>query len=235
MNGIFEKKFCLHTTDVNMHDRLRTSALFAMLENIAGDHISELGASRASLRKRGLLWVITAHYVQIDRLPSCDEEIVLKTWPGKARRVLLPRYYSAETLSGEHLFSACSDWSVVDMNSRAFATNTGIELPELETGSEVPRKGIPKKPDMTEIGHFEVPFSYADINGHMNNTRYFDLAEDFVPQAAAGLPLKALRAEYRSEVRPGETLTVKRGELDGEIFISGELEKDVCFRIGLRY
>ena len=73
-----------------------------------------------------------------------------------------------------------------------------------------------------------------DLNGHMNNTRYFDLVEDSVGLAAEGRELMGISTEYSSEARLGETLRLSWNRAEDEVYITGESEKPV-FRMTLRY
>ena len=73
-----------------------------------------------------------------------------------------------------------------------------------------------------------------DINGHMNNARYFDLAEDCIPPAAWGEKLTGIQVEYQSEARFGDRLNISWGCSGSSYYISGEGETPV-FRMELRY
>jgi hypothetical protein len=75
----------------------------------------------------------------------------------------------------------------------------------------------------------------VDLNGHMNNARYFDLAEDCIGAAARGLPLKEVRTEYVNEIRFGETATLRWNGDGGEVFLTGECGGKPAFRMLLRY
>ena len=79
-----------------------------------------------------------------------------------------------------------------------------------------------------------MPYSYVDINGHMNNTRYFDLAEDSIPAAAAGRALRSVLIEYANEARHGEELVVRWGQAGDDWYLTGEADKCV-FRMRLGY
>ena len=79
-----------------------------------------------------------------------------------------------------------------------------------------------------------MPFSYVDLNGHMNNTRYFDLAEDHIPAAAEGRRLKAVSTEYTAEARFRDALTLRWGSEDGRWFMEG-LSDRPCFRLAMEY
>ena len=68
----------------------------------------------------------------------------------------------------------------------------------------------------------------------MNNTRYFDLAEDLLPDAARERALREILVEYAGEARLGERMQI-RVEPDGSAFyLSGETEKR-CFRMRFLY
>ena len=68
----------------------------------------------------------------------------------------------------------------------------------------------------------------------MNNTRYFDLAEDCIPASREGRKLRLVQTEYVSEARLGDTLTVRWGEQEGVFYLHGESGKPV-FRMRLEY
>ena len=79
-----------------------------------------------------------------------------------------------------------------------------------------------------------MPFSYVDINGHMNNTRYYDLAEDLCPAAARGEVPALISAEYPGELRLGEAVRVDWQEDAGRYYFCGSSGKD-AFRIVMDY
>ena len=68
----------------------------------------------------------------------------------------------------------------------------------------------------------------------MNNTRYFDLAEDLIDAAKNGEILREARIEYSAEAKLGDTVNVTWGEKDGMYYVNGTCER-TCFRMNLRY
>lgn len=80
-----------------------------------------------------------------------------------------------------------------------------------------------------------VPFSMVDLNGHLNNTHYFDLAEDHSARAQSGAPLREVQIEYLSEAKFGSTLHMKmKTEGQADYFTAMVGEKN-CFRLKLLY
>ena len=150
--------------------------------------------------------------------------------------LLFPRFYSLETEAGEELVKASALWGLVDEKSRkaVFPERYGIEIAGTETGKEIDLPGPIRKMACDREKCFEVPYSFVDLNGHMNNTRYFDLAEDCIPASLGGGKLRLIQTEYVSEARCGAELTVRWGCRDGAYFLLGEAEKPV-FRMRLEY
>ena len=236
MSEIYTERLTLRSRDVDMFRRLRTSELFKLLQEASIRHTEQLGMGRDRTLDRGILWVLLMQRAEIVRMPEYDEKIVLRSWPGKTMHLLFPRFYSLETEAGEALVKASALWGLVDEKSRkaVFPERYGIEIAGTETGKEIDLPGPIRKLACDREKRFEVPYSFVDLNGHMNNTRYFDLAEDCVGAAAGGKLLKEIRTEYVNEARFGEERTLRWNGDDGEVFLPGESSKPV-FRMTLRY
>ena len=233
---IYERSYKILSMDVDMDRRLRPSVLFSMLQEASIAHTEELGVGREKTLDRGLLWIISLQAVEIDRMPEYDEEIVLRSWPGESLHLIFPRYFSIETAQGEPLLKASSLWTLIDQNTRKliFPEKYGVFIEGERTGSEIALPSAPRPIPCTGSRRFQVPYSYIDINGHMNNARYLDLALDCIHDKVSGMELRSIRAEYSHEVRLGETLELSWGEDSGRFFISGSTDKP-CFRLGLQY
>ena len=234
--SVYTEELRLRSKDVDMYRRLRTSELFRLLQEASIRHTEQLGMGREKTLDKGLLWVLLLQTAEIGRMPEYDERIVLKSWPGKTMHLLFPRYYRLETAAGEHLLSASALWGLVDADTRkmAFPERFGVEIEGVVTGEEIALPSAPRRLACTESRPFTVPYSFVDLNGHMNNTRYFDLAEDCIPAAAEGRALRRIQTEYVSEARFGERFTVSWGEENGEYFLIGEGERPF-FRMRMCY
>ncbi|MBR3560012.1 MAG: hypothetical protein IKN81_00525 [Oscillospiraceae bacterium] len=236
MSGIYERSLLLGSEHVDCFRRLRTSTLFTLLQTASIRHTEELGMGREKTLDRGLLWIVARQFVVIDRMPVYDERVTLRTWPGETMRVLFPRYYEILSERGETLVRGSAVWSLMDAETRtaAFPDEYGVEIAGVETGRELP---FLTKLSASETPHafdFAVPYSYVDLNGHMNNTRYFDLIEDHLPAAKSGKLLREIHTEYTAEAKLGAALHVAWGEAGGQYYVNGSSEH-ICFRMSLRY
>ncbi len=235
--SVYRQELLLRSKDVDMYRRLRTSELFRLLQEASIRHTEELGMGRDKTLDKGILWVLLLQSAEIARMPEYDERIVLKSWPGRTMHLLFPRYYRLETAAGEHLLSASALWSLVDEKTRkvVFPERYGVEIEGVVTGEEIALPSAPRRLACTESRPFTVPYSFVDLNGHMNNTRYFDLAEDRMPKALRSLPFAAVQAEYAKEATEGETILLKSEAAPDAYLLSGEQNGAKLFRLSLTY
>ena len=203
---IFEERY------VVPGEGLCTGDLFRLMQKLSGDHCRKIGYGESWMQARGIMWVIIRHGVRVLRWPSPGEELLGRTWPGPTRHGMCPRYYRIESPSGELLMEGCAVWSV--------------------TGLECRRPGAPLRLEATEQAAYTVTEDVLDENGHMNNTRYYDLAEDCL--GTRGKPLRAALVEYVAEARLGDTLRLGWAWQEGRCAICGELSGP-AFRMELEY
>jgi len=216
--------------------KLRTSKFLHILQEVASDHCEMIGYGGDVVGPMGLMWVIVRQKLEVYRYPKAGEEILVRTWPNPDRHGFFPRQYIVESLDGEKLAAACAIWSLVDVNSKKLVRpeSYGINFGGLITGEEQPKPRGTVKIEQTEERKFIVPEEYLDVNKHMNNTRYYDLAEDSIGAWTEEAELAELTTEYVSEALLGDSLTVRYGT-DGESwYVTGDTDKTI-FRMNLKY
>ena len=233
---IYTLPYRLKSRDVNMFSRLRVSQLFELLQEAATDHSDILGAGVHDIRPKGLMWVLARQNVEIARMPSYDEAITIETWPGKTVHSLYPRYYRILDEEGEPILESSAIWMLADMRERKLvpSSRSGIEFSFEKRGVEIALPSPPRVFSTDRSLSFSVPFSYVDMNGHMNNTRYFDLADNLSPAAAEGRDPKRILVEYSSELRLAEKYELFYGERDGRFYLRTGDDKP-RFRIVMEY
>ena len=232
----YEKEYTIQSSDVDMYRRLRVSRLFTFVQEAAIHHTEALGAGRAKTLDRGFLWVVTVQHAEITRLPEYDEHIRLVSWAGKTMHVMFPRQYEIYDESGERIIRGSALWVLMDIETRRmiFPDVEGIAVEGIVTGREypLPKPIKPEETDRTET--FTVPFSYSDINGHLTNTKYFDIAEDSTTLSAAGKVPHYVAVEYAGEARCGEQFDLSVREDADHIYLAGMKEKKI-FRLRMEY
>lgn len=236
--NIYTKTLKLKSSDVNMFRRLRTSKLFELMQEAAIHHTEELGAGRALTLDKGILWVVTLQRAEIERMPEYDETIRLESHPGGTMHVLFPRHYSVTDEKGRVIIRSSAVWALMDSRTRRFVfpEDYGVHIDGESLDGELPLPSPVPAASGESIGELAVPFSYVDLNGHMNNTRYFDLIDNFSPSAAAGLVPRRIDAEYSSELKLGDKVQLCQSAEDGGAYrFTGLCGEKAAFKMRIEY
>lgn len=228
--------FKLRTAHCDVFRKLRLSELFNRFQEIAIADTEEHGMGRDKTLDRGLLWVVTGYRLDVDRLPDYDETVTLESWAGKTMHVFFPRYFRMRDAEGKILLQASSLWVLIDGSTRkvVFPEEAGVHMEEVKVDDCPPIPRAPKIGETPVEVPFTVTYSVLDLNGHMNNTRYFDAVQDAIyPLKHAAAPKQVL-VEYKNEAKPGETFMIRYGETDGVVSVVGEADR-MIFRMNLIY
>ncbi len=207
----YEQQFTLRSSDVDAARRLRLSALFTLLQEAAIAHTTELGMGREKTLDKGLLWIVTRQQIKIARLPGYDETVTLLSWPGETLHLYFPRFFRLTDAAGETLLEASTLWALMDRDSRhiVFPEEHGVQIEADPSEPALPLPAAPRLPELSEERGFTVPYSYTDLNGHMNNARYADLSEDIMPPELRAKAVREIAAEYGGEAAEGEKILLK--------------------------
>ena len=178
---MYQKSFIVSNNDVDKKFKLKVAAIFRYFQDIALLATEDLGVDSISLSKRNIDWVITRMAVEIKRLPSCDEEITVHTYPGKDMAMLYPRYFYISDSKGEVIITASSVWALINSITRKVIVDRDVisKLPGETSPYELP---LPEKITVPENSQFletrKIHYSDLDFNSHMNNVRYVELLMD---------------------------------------------------------
>ena len=213
-----------------------TEELFLLLQQASGEHCDQLGFGMEIMGPKGLIWVIVRHRLNIIRYPRCGEEIIIETWPGLTRHGLFPRHYEIKDCSGEIIAESAALWTLVDVNSRKMIKpeTYGVDFPGTVNGREKPSPKAPEKLPQDKCFEFIVPEEYLDGNGHMNNTRYYRMAESCIKEEIAGKELVMASTEFASEALLGDKLKISVGQDGNRFYVSGETDAPI-FKMLLEY
>lgn len=206
---IFTRTLRLDATQVDRWGRMRPASLLEILQEASGDHAQMLGAGRDALGDKGLFWAVVRQTLEIQRLPTLGETMVVETWPGPPSRVAFPRYLTGRTPEGEPLFQAVALWLFMDRHSRAMVlpSASGVQLPGLLRGGELANPvGIAPR-QYPNLERRVVRYSELDCNGHLSNTKYLNWADDLLPGAYHEKhTLSRLHICYISEALEGQQI-----------------------------
>jgi acyl-ACP thioesterase len=214
------EEFPVRSYDVDPRRRLSVRALCAYLQEAAGLHAAQLGASMERLAGEGLAWVLHRLKVEVARWPRQGEAVEVVTWPSRFDRVVADREFEAR-VRGEAVAAATTRWAVADLQARR-----PVRIPEFilalptsgrTAGVELGRGDLPAvaRPAVTRT--FPVRRGDLDVVGHVNNTHYASWVAETVPDGVAEeMSVAALEIVFRQEARPGDVVVSEAEPLPGE-------------------
>ena len=207
MELLFSQSVTVTQADVNAAGELKLSALLHYAQEAAGGHCKLLGLDWETMQKKGLFWAVLRHRAQIKRLPKAGETITVETWPLPTTRSAFPRAVRALDAEGKVLFDVMSLWVLMDPNTRAMILpgKSGVDVPGIQRPDQADTPGSIPPGQFQNAALWHISPEDLDRNGHVNNARYLDQAEQLSP---AGNSAKGFTVCYLSEALPGEEISM---------------------------
>lgn len=230
-----EQEIKILSSDVNAFQQLRTSVLFRFIQEISIAHTEELGYRRDKTLDKGALWVISRMSVTLNRPIKYDEHIVLESWPGDMMHFIFPRYYRIRSAEdGAVLMDGAGLWNLIDRDSRSIIMprEFGVIIDGDDREDQAPMPQAVHLPEFTTDTPHDVRFTDIDLNGHVNNTRYFDWFDDrFPPEFHKNHYWETFEINYTREIRSDSTVVIRGGEEDGYQYAAGLADGEAAFAI----
>ena len=209
MELVYTQNYEIKDNMVDCFGNLKSAQILFIAQDMGTRHCKELSLSYDTLAGRRMFWAVWRHRVQITRLPKSGETICVETWAMPHTQVAYPRSVVAYDEKGRELFRAITLWVLKNMDTRESIRpgESGIEVPEVVRGLEISNpKGIVPR-DMVNSSPRSVGFADLDRNGHMNNTRYIEWAENlFTSRFHREHKLKEFTVCYEAECWEGQVL-----------------------------
>ena len=211
--------------------KLSVSGLMNYLQDCSIFQSEDVGAGLQFMKKTQRAWLLSAWNVEVIRRPDIAEEIVIETWPYEFKGIYGLRNYAICDKNGNYLVKADSCWFLTDMETGRPVRPTAEDIapyPVLEPRLDM--EDLPRKiavPGELEIyGQIKVLKHHLDINLHVNNVQYIDIACEVLPE---GCEVSGVRAEYKRAAVLGDIIVIKYKKEEGKYFISLCAEDDAVY------
>jgi len=216
-----EQCFFVGLQDVGEGNRITNKALIEALSNAANVHGLMVGQSTGEKDISHLTWVVLNWKLEVYSRPAACETIKVTTWGQSYKGLQAGRDYEITDREGKVIAKATSNWVAVSPE-----TGRPIRLAPEEIdcyGMESDRLSFPgfkftrNAPVLPLINsmEFKVIRSMIDLNGHVHNASYLDLAEEVLPDGISKLMFDDVEICYRKEIKPAETVLLEYSS-DGE-------------------
>lgn len=229
---IFENNYTVGSRDIRTDHRASNKALLKYLENIACRHSDEVGYGINTIEKTKVVWILLDWKFKVIERPIYGQTIKVRTWSRKMEKCCAYRDFEVYDENGNKLAIATSKWVLLDAETRKIQ-RLSDNLAE-EYKSEPERSVFEEEIDKLreqELEDMSIKLKTRrtdiDINNHVNNLNYLDLAYEVLPEHIYNSDLKNVRITYRHQIEPGETVNISYTKQEGKNIITIKTENKV--------
>jgi len=211
---MFTFKSKVRFSEINERGNLSLSHMLNYFQDCSVFQTENTIGSLGELRNRGYAWVVASYQVIINRFPKLCDDIEIGTIPYNFKGFLGSRNFIMYDDKGETLAIANSLWTFMDIN-----TMKPTRIPE-EIGNAYPIEDrlemdytsrkirLPEGEEYSFIEDVTVGRHHIDINGHVNNNAYLQIATASVEDMLDLDTAKSVRVEYRAQAHLHDLIRV---------------------------
>ena len=212
---IYKEKFKTGLKDIDKNNLIKNRAILEIFENIGSYHsdLVKFGANDIEQTKKS--WILMDWKIQVIKRPKYGEILEVHTWCKDGGRLHTYRDYEIYNEKAELCVKGTSKWVLIDIETGKM---TKIEK-DLMDKYTLEEKNVFNEKEMDKLKapeKFETSIEYKvnrkdiDINNHMHNLYYLDLAYEALPQEIYGKrPFNYVRISYKKEIKFGDIVECK--------------------------
>ena len=162
---------------------LKPSALFRYVEQVSADHARAYGMDYAFFKECHSAFLVGKQALRVWRMPGRAEKIALTTACETFKKGTMKRLTTITSETGEKLALVDCRWMAVDTEAGRILRTPGWNTPDFQNddlSEELPQI-VHKSQPLTAAGERRASYSMCDLNGHINNSLYLDIACDALP------------------------------------------------------
>ena len=220
---IVENEYTVKLSEIDKNNKATNKAILSYLEDTGGKHSNIAGYGIFDIPRTHLTWLLLEWKLQVIRRPNYAEKIKVTTWSKNSVKCYAYRDFKVYDEQGNVIALAASKWVLVDTQKGRIVKIEPDLLekyePELDKyafeGEDFSKIHVP------EEYQFETKYivrkSDIDVNNHMHNLNYLDLANEALPEEIYKEgQLNNVRITYKKEIKLGESVECKYSFINGK-------------------
>lgn len=237
LNQYTEQTLVLNA-DGDFRRMLKPSALFRYVEQAAADHARAYGMDDAFFKAHHTAFLVGKQAVRITRMPCRAEKLTLVTACEQCKKGSMKRITRILDEAGQECAFVDSRWIVVDTDCERILRQPGWHTPDYwndDLEGELPQL-VHKSKDLIPAGSWTASYSMCDLNAHVNNASYLDIACDALPlEVLKSGPLKFASVKYHREIPMGSQVEVAYAPSADGWYVVGRREEHMAFECYLEF
>ena len=233
---IFKENFKMGLADIGKNNEIKNIALLKILENIGGYHSDIAGYGSNDIPIKKLTWILLDWKLKVLNRPKYGQKLEVHTWARVGNRFFTYRDFEIYNEKNELCAIATSKWTLINIEKGKLENITEDiikryqpEENEVFPGEKLDKLQVSEEIEFLRNIKYTVKRKDIDINKHMHNLYYLDLAYEALPEEVYNneRPFNNVRIMYKTEIKLGDTVICKYTKKDNRhiVVIKDENEK----------
>ena len=233
---IFKENFKMGLADIGKNNEIKNIALLKILENIGGYHSDIAGYGSNDIPIKKLTWILLDWKLKVLNRPKYGQKLEVHTWARVGNRFFTYRDFEIYNEKNELCAIATSKWTLINIEKGKLENITEDiikryqpEEKEVFPGEKLDKLQVSEEIEFLRNIKYTVKRKDIDINKHMHNLYYLDLAYEALLEEVYNneRPFNNVRIMYKTEIKLGDTVICKYTKKDNRhiVVIKDENEK----------
>ena len=207
------------------------------MEQVSADHARAFGMDDKFFRDHNVAFLVGKQALQFARVPRRTEALTLTTRAERSRRGAIKRITTVTDAAGKLVATVDCRWILVDLTGGHIMRepNWTVENFWNETVEGKLSLHTHRCKELTSAGECRASYSLCDLNGHINNAYYLDLACDALPpEVLQAGPVTFAAVNYHREIPMGDTVELLYAPSEEGWYVQGRHDGRTSFECYLK-
>ena len=206
---IYLSNYKIGLEDIGRNNEATNKSLLKIMQDVSGLHSASVGYGALDIETKKKAWMILDWKMKVLKRPKYNDEVHAQTWSRKAERLYAYRDFKLKDNDGNIVAIGTSRWILVDIDRRrpVRLTSDITDLYESETDKSVFSEEMEdiKSVDYLFKKDYSIQRRDIDINEHMHNLNYLDMAYEVLPEDVyKNKVFDNIRIIYKKEIVYGQ-------------------------------
>ena len=213
---ILENEYTVKLSEIGKGNKATNKTILSYLEDIGGIHSNLAGYGIFEIEQTHLSWILLGWRLQVIRRPKYAEKIKIRTWSKGVVKFYTYRDFEIYDEQGNLIITASSKWVLLDIQKGKIVRIEPEIMNKYEPESNLSVLGMEEFDKSIEPDEYQYETEYTvrradiDVNNHMHNLNYIELANEALPEDVyKGALFNDIKITYKKEIKLGETVECK--------------------------
>ena len=223
---VFSTNFRIGLSLLNKSIYISNKSLLGILQDIAEMHSSTVGFGVTDIEKTHFTWALLNWKVEIFNRPKYGDIIKINTWSSHSEKLYCFRDFEILNSNNELIGIATSKWVLINADTKKICkiTDDLMSKYEPEEKSVFNTFDLPKLEELSEYSdslNYSIRKSDIDVNEHVNNLCYLDMAYEILPyDLAFNTECNNFEILYKKQIKFNDNIKTFYGKNEkGEHFV----------------